>query len=78
MAATGIAAVRAVTVNPGGAAVQVSPCDIQACSRAGSPRSRVPPGPPGAGARSTMVAPYSPEPVCATVPPRLVTSSWKP
>ena len=29
IAATGVAAVRAVTVKPGGAAVQVSPCDIQ-------------------------------------------------
>ena len=30
-AATGVASVRAVTVNPGGATAQVSPCDIQTC-----------------------------------------------
>ena len=31
IAATGVAAVRAVTVKPGGAPVTVSPCDIHTC-----------------------------------------------
>src|SRR5271165_6479748 len=50
-AATGVASVRAVTVKPGGAAVQVSPCDIQTCCLAGRPARRIPPagGPGGYG-----------------------------
>ena len=110
MAATGLAAVPAVTVNPGGAAVAVSPCDIQTCWVSGRPSSSAPPSsrscgsgsavhgssasrPPGCavsalttlrvssalpGDRISRVAPYSPEPVWLTVPPRAVTMSWKP
>ncbi len=50
-AATGVAAVRAVTANPGGAAVQVSPCDIHTRWLAGVPARRFPPkgGPRGYG-----------------------------
>ena len=87
IAATGVAAVRAVTVKPGGATVQVSPCDIQTCWRGGRPDSSVPPGAvasPGpaaaapGGSSSSRVAPYSPAPVCATDPPSPDTISWKP
>jgi len=84
----GVAAVRAVTVKPGGATVQVSPCDIQTCWRGGRPDSSVPPGAvafpgppaaaPGGGSSSSRVAPYSPAPVCATDPPSPDTISWKP
>jgi len=83
-AATGEAAVRAVTVNPGGARVQVSPCDIHTCCGEGSPASSVPPGTPaapaapGSGSRSSAVPPYSPTPVRATVPPNPATMSWNP
>ena len=42
-AATGVASVRAVTAKPGGAAVQVSPCDIQTRWLFGVPASRAPP-----------------------------------
>ncbi len=42
-AAAGVAGVCAVTVNPGGAAVEVSPCDIHTLSSGPSPaRSRPP------------------------------------
>ena len=50
--------VVAVTVNPGGAAAQVSPCDIQTCCSAGSPSSRT----PASAAARRSVAPYSPVP----------------
>ena len=74
-AATGVPPVRAVTAKPGGAAAQVSPCDIHTCWRAGRPPSRTP---PPSGATASAVAPYSPEPVRRTVPPRPATISWKP
>ena len=37
IAAAGVAAVRAVTANPGGATVDVSPCDIQTLNSVGQP-----------------------------------------
>src|ERR1035438_5791989 len=81
-AATGFASVRAVTVKPGGAAVQVSPCDIQTRWRAGVPDSSMPPEPSSAEVSSTevssTVAPYSAAPVRSTVPPSSATISWKP
>ena len=80
-AATGEAAVRAVTANPGGARVQVSPCDIHTCCGEGSPASSVPPAAArqrGAGSRSSVAPPYSPTPVRATVPPSSATMSWNP
>jgi hypothetical protein len=68
-AATGVAAVRAVTRKPGGAAVQVSPCDIHTCCFAGVPDSR------RLAPVSSAVAPYSARPVRSTVPPSPATSS---
>src|SRR5690348_18188541 len=59
-----VASVRAVTAKPGGAAVQVSPCDIQTRWLFGVPDSRVPP------VLCRPVAPYSAAPVRSTVPPR--------
>ncbi len=84
IAATGVAAVWAVTAKPGGAATHVSPCDIQTRWRTGRPASRPPwsppfPSAPPSGARaSSVVAPYSAALVRRTVPPRPVTMSWKP
>ena len=53
-AAAGVAAVCAVTVNPGGAAVEVSPCDIQTLSSGPSPaRSRPASGRTSAACRRT-------------------------
>ena len=72
MAATGVTPVCAVTAKPGGAAVQVSPCDIQTRCRAGVPASSRPPE------VSSVVAPYSAAPVRSTVPPSSDTISWKP
>ena len=50
-AATGVTSVRAVTAKPGGAAVQVSPCDIHTRCLAGVPGQESPPfrGAEGAG-----------------------------
>ena len=52
-AATGVTSVRAVTVKPGGAAVQVSPCDIHTCCWPAVPASSIPPagGPRGSGGK---------------------------
>ena len=72
IAATGVAAVRAVTWKPGGATVAVSPCDIQTCCWPGVPSSR------RLGPLASVVAPYSAAPVRSTVPPSPVTMSWKP
>ena len=78
IAATGVAAVRAVTAKPGGATVPVSPCDIQTCcgERADRPAASARPGgrlrpgrAPGGGSNSSEVAPYSPAPVRATARP---------
>ncbi len=80
-AATGVAAVLAVTVKPGGATAQVSPCDIHTRWLTGVPPSRTPPGSPAgpaADTRSSPVAPYSPPPVRRTSPPSPDTMSWKP
>src|SRR5215472_9576340 len=52
-AATGEAAVRAVTVNPGGACVQVSPWDIHTCCGSGSPANSPPSGPGGGRAAAS-------------------------
>ena len=73
MAATGVPWVRAVTVKPGGAAVAVSPCDIQTRCCLGVPVRRVP-----RASVWRVVAPYSAAPVRSTVPPRPDTISWKP
>ena len=54
MAATGLTAVPAVTVNPGGAAVAVSPCDIQTCWVSGRPPSRAPPSSGSCGSGSAV------------------------
>ena len=64
----------AVTVNPGGATVEVSPCDIQTLNPAPSPASS---RPPPAVTRSG-VPPYSAAPVRSTVPPSSLTSTWCP
>ncbi len=74
-AATGEAAVRAVTAKPGGACVQVSPCDIHTCCGEGSPSSSVSPGP---GSTLSAVPPYSPTGVRVTMPPSSETISWNP
>ena len=73
-AATGVPSVLAVTVKPGGGATQASPCDIHTCWWLGSPSSST----PGFSARCSAVAPYSPEPVWLTSPPRSRTMSWNP
>ncbi len=73
-AATGVPDVLAVTVKPSGATVQVSPCDIQTCCAPGRPPSKTPPG----SATASAAAPYSPDPVLATSPPRSRTISWNP
>ncbi len=65
---------EAVTVIPSGATVTESPCDIHTDCSAGWPAKRV-----DAVSRSrTGVWPYSPRPVCATVPPSAWTIAWKP
>ena len=90
MAATGVASVCAVTVKPDGAAVAVSPWDIQ--TAAAEARQSIPPR--GAGERGGsppqeqggsggIVPPDStvavlPGAGAATVPPRPATMSWKP
>ena len=71
----GVPAVLAVTVKPGGATAQVSPCDIHTCWWPGSPleqhaRARRP--------RCSAVAPYSPAPVRRPRRPGRGTMSWKP
>ena len=64
---------RALTVNPGGAAVTSSPCDIHETSWSGTPSSSVP------GSRTeTRVRPYSRWPVRATVPPSAWAIAMKP
>ena len=58
-AAAGVVAVRAVTAKPGGAIVEVSPCDIQTLSSGSSPESSRPP----AAWTCSGVPPYSAAPV---------------
>jgi hypothetical protein len=72
-AAAGVAAVRAVTVKPGGAAVQVSPCDIHTCcwGRAGQQRPAGSAGPSG----SRRTRPRRSARPCRPAP---ATISWKP
>ncbi len=71
-AATGAPADPAVTVNPGGAAVTLSPCDIHTGCRAGRSACSTPPAAP------SSVRPNSRVPVCATSPPSAWAIAWKP
>ncbi len=74
-AATGVAAVRAVTAKPGGAAVQVSPCDIHTRWLLRRARQQAAGPSRGPEERSRRTRPV---PVRSTVPPSSATSSWKP
>jgi len=73
IAATGVASVLAVTVNPSGATVTLSPCDIHTVCSAGSPANSTP-----SCATRSGVRPNSATPVRATVPPSAWAIAWKP
>ena len=64
----------AVTVMPAGASVTESPWLIQTDWSVGWPLNRV----DSVSETVAGVAPYSPSPVCATVPPSACDIAWKP
>ncbi|CAB4937773.1 unannotated protein [freshwater metagenome] len=72
-AATGAPGDDAVTMNPGGACVTQSPCDIQTDCCKGSPKNRAP-----GSVTCSDVPPNSRWPSFATVPPRACAIAWNP
>ncbi len=73
-AATGAPGEPAVTMNPSGAAVTLSPWLIQTGSVAGRSRSST----PASAETASGVPPNSRCPVCATVPPSACAIAWNP